>query len=272
MLPTLLITLREVIEASLIVATILGILTKLRKTDHVRAVWAGTYAALTASFLLVFGGSAIGVSIQKLYDGESEALIEGVLFIISAFFVTWAVFVIHKQFARQKMHLLQTVKDAALNSERSGIFLLTFTAVLREGIEIVLFLSTLYLTTSPTAIMTGFAGGILAGLGISFLFFSAAVRLPVYWAFRTTSYLLIVFAAGLLARGVGELFEVFPLPTLPVLTIGFLPSPSTFTGGIIKILFGITKSMNALQLISYSAYLYVMHWWVFIRPRLSRGN
>ena len=272
MIPTLLITLREVIEASLIVATILGILTKLKQREHIRTVWSAAVWALLVSFLLVFGGSTIGVNIQKLYEGELEPLIEGVLFITSAFFVTWAVFVIHKQFARKKIHLLEHVKRLVGKSEQRGIFMLTFTAVFREGIEIVLFLSTMYLTSSPTAIIAGFAGGVVLGLCVSFLFFSAAVRLPVYYAFRATSYLLILFAAGLLARGLGEFLEVLPVPLLPTFTVGFLPSSSTFAGGMIKTLFGVTQSMNALQLISYSLYMYIMHWWVFVRPRYSRGD
>ena len=158
MIPTLLITLREVIEASLIVATILGILVKLHQKESIKTVWIATASALIISFLLVFAGSAIGLNIQKLYAGHAEPLIEGTLFIVSAFFVTWAVFVLHKHFARKIMHMLQRVKETIARDEKRGIFFLTFTAVLREGVEIALFLSTMYLTSSPTAIIMGFAG------------------------------------------------------------------------------------------------------------------
>ena len=89
MFPTLLITLREVIEASLIVATILGILVKLHQPKSIRTVWWGTTCALAISFLLVFGGAKIGVNIQNLYQATYEPLIESVMFITSAFFVTY---------------------------------------------------------------------------------------------------------------------------------------------------------------------------------------
>lgn len=227
MIPALLITLREVIEASLIVATILGILSKLNKPNEIRTVWAATIAALIASFLLVFGGATIGVNIQKFYTDTTE----GMLYIISAFFVTWAVFFLHNQFGRKKMHLLQTMKESIAGR---SIFFLTFTAVFREGIEIALFLSTIYLTNTPFAIMTGFAAGLLFGIGISYLFFSATIRMPVYYAFRVTSALLIVTAGGLLARGIEE-FPIHVVATLPAIVC--------------------------------LTYIFIMHRWVFVRSR-----
>lgn len=265
MIPTLLITFREVIEASLIVATILGILVRLNQKESIRTVWAAACSALLVSFLLVFGGSTIGINIQRLYHGTSEPLIEGILLIISAFFVTWAVFVLHKHFARKKMHMLQKVKEILVQNEQQGIFVLTFTAVVREGIETVLFLSTMYLTNSPTAITAGFAGGVVLGLGVSLLLFSATIHMPVYYAFRATSFLLILFAAGLLARGIGEFLEFIPMPMLPTLTFGFLPTSSTIAGKLIEALLGISRNMHATAAISYSAYIYVMHRWVFVR-------
>jgi high-affinity iron transporter len=227
MLPTFLITLREVIEASLIVATILGMLVKLKQYESLKTVWVAAASALLTSFALVFGGSLYGVRIQKLYTTN----IEGLLFILSACFITWAVFFLHTHFGKKKMHFLETLKDSVTGR---GLFMLTFTAVLREGIEIALFLSTIYLTNTPLAVVTGFAGGVAAGILISFAFFTASIRLPVFWAFRGTSILLILLAGRLLAQGVGE-FRVNTIQTLPALT--------------------------ALT------YIFVMHRWVFVRSR-----
>lgn len=237
MIPTLLITLREVIEASLIVATILGILVKLNEREQIKIVWSATLSALLASFLLVAGGSLVGMRIQRIMDSP---ITEGISLAVSAFFVTWAVFTLHKRFAREKMHMLSRLNQTI---ETNGLFLFTFAAVFREGIEIFLFLSTLYLTNTPIAIMGGFSAGVLLGLFVSILFFSATIRLPVYWAFRITSYLLIVFAAGLLAQGV-----------------------SAFAGaGILPHIGPITFHMDLLQLSVYLTYIYFMHRRVFVR-------
>lgn len=235
MVPTLLITLREVIEASLIVATILGILTKLNQKKQIKTVWVATILALAASFLLVLGGSLIGVNVARVFEGPG---VEGALYVLSAFFVTWAVFFLHNHFAKKKMQLLSRIRDTLT---ANGIFAFTFIAVFREGIEITLFLSTLYITNTPITIIGGFGGGLMLGIFISFLFFRATIRMPVFWAFRATSFLLILFAGNLLAQGVGELLKFIP--------------------------FHIANSMSTLPLIAATSYIFLMHRWVFVLKR-----
>jgi high-affinity iron transporter len=107
MLPAFLITLREVIEASLIVATILGILTKLNQTKGIKTVWFATIAAALVSVSLLGIGSVLGIKVQELYSGKTEEFIEGVLMVISAIFITWAVFFLHNYFGKYKTQLLQ---------------------------------------------------------------------------------------------------------------------------------------------------------------------
>src|SRR3989344_3605629 len=201
MIPSFLITFREVIEASLIVATILGILVKLGHTKSIKVVWLATLAAFVVSLGLLASGSIVGIKIQELYTGRTEAVVEGMLMIVSAVFITWAVFFLHTYFGQYKLRLLQKVKNTVEQKSPKGLFALVFTAVFREGFEIVLFLTTIYFSSQPAPILGGFGLGLVAGLFVAFAFFSATLKLPVFWAFRTSSLLLILFAAGLLARG-----------------------------------------------------------------------
>ena len=208
-IPSLLVTFREVIEASLIVATILGILVKLNRTKEIKTVWIATMAATLASIALLGLGSLFGIKVQEVYSGRTEELIEGILMITSAFFITWAVFFLHKYFAHYKVALLQKVKSVVeKNGKQRGLFGLVFTAVFREGFEIVLFLTTIYFSSQPGPILGGFGLGLIAGLLVSFVFFSATLKLPVYWAFRVSSVLLILFASNLLWRGSHEFIEI----------------------------------------------------------------
>jgi len=244
MIPAFLITFREVVEATLIVATILGILYKLDHKKSVKIVWLATGLAGAVSILLLVAGSLLGITIQELYIGPTEALIEGILMTVSAIFITWAVFFLHTYFGKYKIGLLQKVKHTIKQQEHKGLFFLVFTAVFREGFEIVLFLSTVYFATNPTHILTGFAGGVGIGLLISFAFFSATLKMPIYYAFRVTSMLLIVFAAGLLARGVHEFAEVGFIPEIGKLIFSFIPAKGTLAGDIVKSMFGITQKME----------------------------
>jgi len=272
MLPSFLITIREVIEASLIVATILGILVKLGMKNKIRTVWYATASALGLCLLLLAAASIAGLRIQELYTGRTEELIEGVLMIISALFITWAVFFLHTYFAQYKTRLLSKIKSSVEAGKQSGLFMLVFTAVFREGFEIVLFLSTIYLSSNPGDIFLGFSGGMLAGLLISAAFFTATLRMPVYYAFRFTSIMLILFAAGLLGRGVHEFAEAGLIPETMKLTAIVIPDKSTLFGGVMYSMFGIAKHMEISQLTIYVAYCMIMNWYVFGRKAVTSQN
>lgn len=274
MMPSFLITLREVIEASLIVATVAGILVKLGHRKSLRIVWTATGVAAFVSILLIVLASLVGVKVQEIYTGRVEELIEGVLMMLSAAFITWAVFFLHKYFGSYKVRLLQKVKRVVEQTkEHRGLFMLVFTAVFREGFEIVLFLSTIYFSSSPAPILGGFALGLTAGLIVSFAFFNATIRMPVYWAFRASSILLILFAAGLLARGAHEFMEAGLLPEIGSVVLPFIPTNNAFIADMIKAIFGLRAHMDWIQTFLYVTYIWAMHWWVFVRPRMSEhGN
>lgn len=265
MIAAFLITLREVVEASLIVATILGILIKLNQRRSVRTVWLATTLAAVLSVVLLGLGSVFGIKIQEIYSGKTEEFIEGIFMITSAVFITWAVFFLHKYFAGYKTRLIIKISETLKQEEQKGLFWLAFTAVFREGFEIVLFLSTIFFSAHPKEIFTGFAGGLIGGLLISAGLFAATIRLPVRFAFRATSILLIFFAAGLFSRGVHEFAEAGILPELSKITLIFLPAKTTITGDMIKAIFGITQTMDIFQLAVYGGYVAFMTWWVFIR-------
>ena len=265
MIAAFLITLREVIEASLIVATILGILTKLTQQKNIRTVWVATGMAAVLSIALLGAASIFGVKIQEVYSRKIEEFIEGLLMATSAVFITWAVFFLHKHFAQYKTHLLVNIHETITGVGQTALFWLAFTAVFREGFEIVLFLSTIFFSSNPQAIFTGFAGGLVGGLLISFGLFATTLRLPVLLAFRATSALLILFAAGLFARGVHEFAEAGLFVEVGKFTIPLLPEKGTFAADMIKAIFGVTQSMDLVQLTFYAVYIVSMSWYVFFR-------
>lgn len=265
MFPVFLISFREVIEASIIVATVIGILKKMKLNGYLHTVWAGVIGASILSFVLLFLASLAGVKIQEFYHGKTEEIIEGVLMIVSGVFITWAVFFLHAFFSIQKGKLLHKVKSSVESGKKTSLFILVFTAVFREGFEIVLFLSTIFLSAKPENIFPGFMLGIGAGLFVSFLFFNATYRLPIIYAFRMSSALLILFAAGLFARGMHEFMEAGLIPEFTSITLWFLPRTGTIAHDLIKALFGVTRSMDILPVLIYILYTVSITWYVFFR-------
>lgn len=264
MLPAFLITFREVIEASLIVATILGILVKLNQKKGIKTVWLASGTALVVSIFLLGLGSLVGLKVHELFE-ENEPYIEGSFMFISAIFITWAVFFLHNYFGKYKLKLLQKIKTTIAQEEQRGLFVLVFTATFREGLEIVLFLSTIYFSSNLENIFAGFLAGTLGALSITFGLFTTTLKLPVFYAFKTTSILLILFAAGLLARGIHEFTEVGLIPEVTKITLAFIPPSTTFIGDMLKAVFGVTQKMNLIQLSFYAGYTAFMSWWVFLR-------
>jgi high-affinity iron transporter len=268
MLPAFLITLREVLEASLIVATIFGILIKLNQKNSIKTVWMATAAAGSFCIFLLAVSSLFGLEIQKLYVGKIEQATEGGLLIISAVFITWAVFFLHKYFSSYKVKLLQKVRNTLEKEEQKGLFILVFTAVFREGFEVVLFLTTIYFSSTPFQIFGGFSGGFIAGILLSFAFFSAAIKLPIFYAFKVTSGLLILFAGGMVAKGAHEFVEFGLIPETAHISLPLVPN-NTVMAHMIESVFGISKHMDITQLTLYTLYILFMTWWVFFRKKVA---
>jgi high-affinity iron transporter len=265
---TMLIAFREVIEAALIVATILGILQKLHQVQSTKIVWVATFAAGFVSIFLLLAGSILGLKVQEVYEVH-EDIIEGILLLISSIFITWAVFFLHRYFGKYKTTLLQSIRTTIEREQKKGLFILVFTAVLREGIEIVMFLATMYFSSTPIQIVTGFFLGLIGALFVSFSIFRATLRLPVIHAFRATSLLLIFFAAGQLARGIQILTTLGIFPRFGSLSIVCIPRTSTYIGSLIQMIFGLSRSMDVLSFTMYVLYVGCMIWWVFGRERLA---
>jgi high-affinity iron transporter len=262
MLVAFLITLREVIEASFIIATIIGVLTRLKQTQAIKTVWLATAVSGVVSLLLVGGGSVLGLKMHELYTGTLEQLTEGILMLVSAVFITWAVFFLHEHFSKHKKPLVGHIEKASENEEQRGLFLLVFVAVLREGFEIALFLSTIYLSSQPQEILTGFIGGLVVGLLLAVILWATTSRLPLVQAFRLSNILLILFAAGLLARGIHELMEAHIIPEVFTFTLGFIPAEGSFWAHLFESIFGFTRQMDITQIIVYGVYVAGMSWWI----------
>jgi high-affinity iron transporter len=251
-------------------ATILGILVKLNNKPAQKTVYVATITAFAVSLALLVGASLLGYKIHILYTGKVEDFIEGVLMILSALFITWAVFFLHSYFGSYKVRLLQKVSHSLSDNEQKGLFFLTFTAVFREGFEIVLFLSTIYFSENPISVLSGSFGGLVLGLLISAAFFTATLRLPIYLTFKITSILLVIFAAGLLGRGIHEFAELRLLPEFGEVTFKFLPHSASFFGQMLKSVFGISQEMQGSQIGSYALYTAIMAWILYLRHKMNR--
>lgn len=206
MFQALVVTLREGIEAALVVGIIVIYLRKTGRESLARWVYLGLGAGIAASL----AGAGVFASL-----GISEEAYEGWLMIVGAAFVVTMVMWMMRTARTLKRQIEARVEAIAARrggAVAAGLFGLTFVLILREGIETVLFLATVSLTTEAIFTFLGGVAGILLAVlfGVSFVRGTARVDLPRF--FTVTAIVLIVLAAQLLVGGLHEFGELGLIP------------------------------------------------------------
>ena len=206
MLEALIITVREGIEAALLVGIIVAFLRKEGRADLLRWVWAGLATAVVASFA---GGWALrSVAINQ------EAF-EGILFFASAAVVTSMLVWMWRHARglsgqiRGSLGRIVARRDGAVGV---GLFLFTFLMIFREGVETVLFLAAVSLTTTGVAALLGTFAGLSLAVVFGVLFTRGSLRIDLARFLRVTAVALLIFVVQLVVNGYHELAEAGWLP------------------------------------------------------------
>jgi len=256
MFASALITLREGLEAALIVGIVLGVLRKMGRRDRSRSVWAGVLAAVAVSVGAGLAFNALGVA----FEGRGEAIFEGFAMLLAAGVLTWMIFWMARQSRSMKADLERDVRQASATGSSWALFSLTFVAVLREGIELALFLTAAALATSTSATLLGGIAGLLAAVVAGGLVFATTKHLNVRTFFRVTSVLLIVFAAGLVAHGIHEFNEAGLVPSIVehVWDLNPVLDENSTGGELLKALFGYNGNPSLTEVVSYAGYWLVI--------------
>jgi high-affinity iron transporter len=254
MLATLVIFLREGIEASMIVAILLAYLNRMGQRQYFRDVFIGVGAALA---LAAGGGVAAYLTIRQ-YDGSRvQTIFETGTYLLAAVVLTYMTFWMRGH-ARGLSGELRARADAAMTrGARTGLALLAFQAVGREGLETVVFTLAIIFSTSTQGALLGALIGLAGSLAIAFFIYRLGHKLNLGRFFTVIGALLMFFAAGLLADAVENMQQLGWL--------GFLASPLWHTGGVLSengtvgdilhTFVGYADSPTALQILVYVAYL-----------------
>jgi high-affinity iron transporter len=202
LIPSLLITFREALEAALIVAIMVTYLKKVGKGELTRYAYLGSLAAVVISLVL-------GVGIQMVYGGMNKVtaeLFEGVASLTAVVVLTYMIFWMTKHSKSIRGELEEKLNIAVSRGELYSITSLAFVAVFREGLETVLFLTTTFVQDAAGTIL-GVIGGTAIVLVLAVLLMKGTYQLDIKKFFGYTSIILIVFSAGLAGYGVHELIE-----------------------------------------------------------------
>ena len=254
MLESFLVTSRETLEASLVVGITLAYLNKTNNQNYKKTVYYGIGFGILASILAAFAFAFFAVE----FEGIGEKLFEGITMLVGAFLLTTMILWMMRQ-----RHIAKDIEGKVerhlMNSQplfsHFGIFMLVFVAIIREGIETVIFLNAINYASGVNFI--GGTLGILAAIIVGYLFFVSTKKINLKRLFNISSILLILFAAGLTARGIHEFEEAKLVNGIvaPLFNISNVLSDNSLVGSFLKGMFGYNPSPSLLEVIVYVSYL-----------------
>src|SRR5262249_52429848 len=198
MLQALLVTLREGVEAALIVGITLVYLVKIGRPDLRRIAYGALVAALLAS---VAGAVALS------YLPITQDQLEGWIMLAAAVLVVGMIIFMARAARKLKGEIEGKVGSLAGAGSRWGLFFFVFLMVFREGLETVVILEGVSLNSTELMSFLGTLLGVALAVVFGVMFVKGSVRIDLRRFFRVTTVILLFVAAQLVVTGLHELSE-----------------------------------------------------------------
>ena len=254
-------SLREGIEAALVLGIVLSMLRQMSRLDLAAPVWLGAGSAailslITAVLLTIFG--------LELKD-PGEAIFEISTMLLAAGILTWMIFWMSRR-ARQVKQELESGVQKASEAGKWSLFGLAFLAVLREGVELALFLTAAAISSGERQTLIGALFGLATAGLLGWVLFASTVRLDLKRFFQITGILLIFFAAGLVAHSLQVFNELgwIPAGIQHVWNLNPILNDQSAVGQVLATLFGYNGSPSLTEVLAYLIYFGVVGlglWW-----------
>lgn len=258
MLATFVIGLREGVEAALIVGIVAAFLVREGRREALRSMWVGVGLAV----LLCLGvGAALTFASAELAEKPQE-IFEGVLALVAVTLVTTMVVWMRRNARTLKSGLEASAGSALARGSATGLIVMAFLAVLREGFETSVFL----LAQLKSAGSSGSAGAVGAGLGIAaalvigYLIYRGGIQINLRRFFTVTGVFLVLIAAGLLVKAVGALDEggLLTAGDGVAFNLTWLVHPGTAWAALVTGMFGVPATPSVIQALAWIAYVIPM--------------
>lgn len=205
MLQAFVITLREGLEAFLIVAISLAYLRKTGRRELIPAIHWG----IAGSVALSIGAGLL------LARARNQSLWEGVLAVCAAFLVASLTVHMWRAGRHMKREIEGRLAESSVKTGAAafwGVFGFTLLMITREGMETAMLMNALLFQSRAFSIASGAVVGTVVAAGIAWLWSKYGHRVNLARFFQVTAVFLLVFVVQLLIYGFHELTEanIFP--------------------------------------------------------------
>ncbi len=249
MLATSVIMFREVLEAALIIAIVLG--TSRGIAGRGRWVVGGIGLGLLGALIVAFLANVA----SSVFSGNGQSILNATILLSAVAMLTW-----HNGWMSSHGRKYSSAVTAVGSSVQSGhrpllaLLVITFAAVMREGSEAVLFIWAIATGGEQSLdMLLGGMGGVVAGIMVGLLLYLGLLRIPVRHFFSITSWLILLLSAGLAAQAAGFLNQAGLLPSLGngVWNTSNILSQTSLIGQLLHILVGYIARPTGIQVVFY---------------------
>jgi high-affinity iron transporter len=253
MIPTLVIGLREGVEASLIVGIIAAFLGRSGRREALRQMWIGVLAAVVLCLI-------IGIGLVALSRDLPQRAQEGLETVIGAFAVTMVTFMI-LWMSKHARGMKKELEGAAANALNSGsaraLVVMAFLAVLREGFETAVFLISVIQNSDNVGSGSLGAGiGIVVAVIIGYGIYRGGVRLNLGRFFKITGLVLVLVAAGLTMTVLRTAHEAgwVNFGQAQALDLNWLVRPGTVLASLLTGVLGLQSNPTVVEVVVWLVY------------------
>jgi high-affinity iron transporter len=270
MIPTFVITLREGVEASLIVGIIAAFLVKEGRREALRQMWIGAGIALV---LCAAVGVGLDLAGEELPQQQQEGL-ETIVGLVAVAMISYMIVWMTRHSRGIKAELEGEAASALARGSALALVAMAFLAVLREGFETSVFLLAAFQDANDTTAagggaVLGLIGAMVVGLGL----YRGGVRINLSRFFRITGLVLVFVAAGLLATAAHTANEAGWLNSFQgqAVDLTWLVDPATVTESLLTGMLGLRPTMTVAETVLYLGYAIPMALFV-LWPRSLRSR
>jgi high-affinity iron transporter len=267
MIPTLVIALREGVEASLIVGIIAAFMVKEGRRDALRQMWAGVGVAVA----LCVGVAVVLRVVGRELPETGQATLETVVGLVAVGAVSYMVVWMRRHARGIKAALEGSAASALATGSATALVAMAFLAVLREGFETAAFMLAAFQDATDTAAAgAGAVLGLIAAIAIGIGLYRGGVRINLARFFRVTGLVLVFVAAGLLATSIHTAHEAGWFNGLQgqALDLSWLVQPGTISGSLLTGMLGLQAKPTIGEALVYALYAAPMALYVLWPDRL----
>lgn len=252
MLKLFVIFFREILEVSLL----LGIIAAATKEIKNRFLYinSGIAAGIIGSALIAICANYIFES----FDGYGQEISNAIILLVSASMIIWTIVWMKNTHYNTKSKL-----SDSQNISLISISIITATAILREGSEIVMFSYGIIASSNETLYSLIIASilGSIAAIITGILLYKGIISISGKYLFKITSIMLSLIAAGMAAQAANLLVssEIITIYQDPLWNSSWIVSQGSLLGRVLNIFIGYIDNPTELELIFYAVTLAIIY-------------